>query len=1312
LSIVVHEGADLSQVILETGASQLELIGEGSLSLSTGKADRVWQKPRVIYPGAEKKVFTELVTYKPLGEGKVGFQLESTAPVGKVIIQPGITWSTYLDVVNFSNVEPRALALTQSDRIIFTGNMTEYLPELDVADQTTDLTNSTASRASHFIAGFKPDRSGFDFITFIGGAEREHLIDMEVGSEGEIFLYTSALGSGDAITPDAYSYNPTANDGRYIRKLSPNGDHLIYSAWVAPRGSFSSGHLVLDEQNRVIFSGGVDQDLLTVTDNAFQPNFAGEFEGFVGMLNEDGSDLVFASYLGGSDDDFIADLSLDAQGQIHVVGSTRSWDFPPANVSGKSGLSYREAFLSIISPEGSQLITSQTFGGNRDDFASSIALDSNGLIYVAGLTRSTDFPGLTSAHDRTAAGDEGFITQFDAQGNLIRSTLFGGDEDESFTRILIDLEDRPIAIGFSNDPSRANQILGSDVPDQRNLLLTRFNPDLDQLEASISLGGERDEFFYDAKRASNGNLMLLCDTDSSDFPITENALQSKLRASSNSAFAELDAALTQLVYATYMTHGYPQGYSSIAADDQGNLYVVGAVSNSQLPQTHTSLDPSFNGIYDGLIYKLSSDGRQLLYATYIGGNSSEFIRNVVVKPNSEVVIVGQTWSEDFPITADAFQPGRQGSGDGFVAVINGDGTDLLHSTFLGGTEKDDISFVQIDENHAIYISGTTESLDFPNTPGAYDTTVSEGYTNSFTAKLDATVSNLIWSSHLSNETSSKIQAMKVNNQGEVFVAGETNPDFLTTPGAYLETTNNHRSIFAAKFTADGSQLGYATFLSDQTDTPSTLKIFDMVLDPNDNLTLLAHLDPEEPGAVGPFSSIRHNFHMIQLNATGSAPNFKTRLPHFWENLSDFHIARNSDGSFLVVGILSDFVFTAGTSVGNISDSRRGLGVIKWSDNGEVVENYLYVPSTGARWLTDFDFIQDNRVALLGRSQSDILFVNEDGYNPTANFNRMPFLTVLELPACSEPLFFQAPEKVVLCPDSPGEFSVQVGGTNLAYTWFKDGVLLPDHTSSTLSLTSVTEADTGIYHCIIANDCGQDTSTEMDVKVEDPPTISYDLADRSVCTGLDFRLFFSPDVDNSYVNNWYRDGELIGSDNWRYFPQNIEEPGTYTYKCIAVTDCYKIESREATIIATDDVASIQLTPGSLALGLELPHFGLSETCVGNSYILGLYSQPDYSLFLDEGGVSFAEMPTSNTLVTFETSYYANDVPFELITQAWLLVAQHSRLFDFNGDGCNSVRDLYEFMEGWGNETDVDGDGDGRITILDALYVAGTNRENCP
>jgi hypothetical protein len=304
------------------------------------------------------------------------------------------------------------------------------------------------------------------------------------------------------------------------------------------------------------------------------------------------------------------------------------------------------------------------------------------------------------------------------------------------------------------------------------------------------------------------------ETWSSDFPTTPGAFDTGFN--DRDAFVvKLNASGTGLVYATFLGGSSGDGGYPIAVDGAGSACVTGWTGSSDFPTTVGAFDTSHNGYIDAFVVKLNADGTGLAYATFLGGSDQDASYGIALDGPGSAYVTGDTGSSDFPTTPGAFDTSYNGDDDAFVVKLNADGTGLVYASFLGGSKGEDSWAIAVDGAGSAYVTGDTESSDFPATPTAFDTSFNGGMTDAFVVKLNADGTGLAYATFLGGSGGGEWGcAIAVDSMGNAYVTGDTGSwwDFPTTPGAFDTSHNGEVDAFVVKLNADGTGLAYATLL--------------------------------------------------------------------------------------------------------------------------------------------------------------------------------------------------------------------------------------------------------------------------------------------------------------------------------------------------------------------------------------------------------------------------------------------------------------------------------------------------------------------
>jgi len=419
-------------------------------------------------------------------------------------------------------------------------------------------------------------------------------------------------------------------------------------------------------------------------------------------------------------------------------------------------------------------------------------------------------------------GDRGVSIDVDPQGNAY---VFGNTCSTDF----------PVTPGAFNttyiEGDRAEDTgVSRWAGDAMQTFVAKLNRDGSSLVYATYLGGYQDA--WGAMRGAGadyaasidvddaGNAYLTGTTYSSDYPTTPGVLIGTYTCCFSEAFVtKLNATGDGLLYSTFLGgRGYEFGWG-IRADAAGNAYVTGETNSTIFPTTPGAFDRWFNSYYsstldypDVFVSKLNPTGTNFVYSTYVGGGGWDWPYALAIDAAGAAYVTGETNSSNFPVTPGANDTAISPYYDAFVLKLAPNGRTLAYSTFLGGGRWDNAFGLAVDAAGNAYVTGQTNSTDFPTTPGALRDYLMGG-SDAFVTKIDPTGATLLFSTYLGGSTFvDRGTSVAVNDLGEPFVTGVTySVDFPLTPDAF-DTRLNGREGFIAHMNATGSGLLYATYI--------------------------------------------------------------------------------------------------------------------------------------------------------------------------------------------------------------------------------------------------------------------------------------------------------------------------------------------------------------------------------------------------------------------------------------------------------------------------------------------------------------------
>jgi len=525
----------------------------------------------------------------------------------------------------------------------------------------------------------------------------------------------------------------TGADALYLAEgqmviATPAGEYILppFTAYMADRTTPITLNLVPDWENHTVtFRAATLSSPLTTT---LPNNFAG---------------LVYGTFLGSSSVDNGTAIGVDGLGNAYVTGATYSADFP--TTPGTFDPTYNgvsDIFVVKLNETGNALDYATFLGGSLNDIAESIAIDANGGAYITGYTESADFPTTPGAFDTTHNGGyyDTFAVKLNPTGsNLAYATFLGGEQNDEGYGIVVDQTGNTYVAGYTssgNFPTTPGVFSPAYNGGSLDAFVVKLNPSGSALAYATFLGSSDTDGVRDIITDEAGDVFVTGVTFSTNFPTTPGAYDRTFNGIYDTFVVKFNSAGTALTYGTFLGGSHNDFARSIALDGAGNAYISGETNSVNFPTTPGAFDPTTTGAeLDNFVVKLNSAGTALTYGTFLGGSSNEEGSEIAVDEAGHVYIVGQTHSEDFPTTPNAFDISYNGEFDVFMAKFNLAGSGLDYATYLGNAHYDSGLGIDIDERNSAYLTGFTESADFPSTPGAFDPVHNGGISDGFVAKL-------------------------------------------------------------------------------------------------------------------------------------------------------------------------------------------------------------------------------------------------------------------------------------------------------------------------------------------------------------------------------------------------------------------------------------------------------------------------------------------------------------------------------------------------------------------------------------------------
>jgi hypothetical protein len=294
---------------------------------------------------------------------------------------------------------------------------------------------------------------------------------------------------------------------------------------------------------------------------------AGTNNAFVAEISAGGSNLVYATYLGGNRFDIGQAIAVDAADNIYVTGFTGSTNFPTVNAissllnnntTTNKNFAY-DTFVAKFAPGGTNFIYSTYLGGTNNDYGYRIAADASGNAYVTGSTLSPNFPNTVSLTNLTShvgtnslsspRDSDAFLTKFDANGAMVYSAIFGGGTNDAGYGVAVDAAGDAFVVGttsstnfpaYSTNSFSTNSFLRATNSGGSDIFVTAFNSDASALLYSVLVGGKGNDFGYNITvDKTTGNAFVVGQTTSTNFPTTAGVVQNFRNGTNDTVLLEI-----------------------------------------------------------------------------------------------------------------------------------------------------------------------------------------------------------------------------------------------------------------------------------------------------------------------------------------------------------------------------------------------------------------------------------------------------------------------------------------------------------------------------------------------------------------------------------------------------------------------------------------------------------------------------------------------------------------------------------------------------------------------------------------------------
>jgi len=517
----------------------------GDLHILTRAGELVEERP-FSYQGSGKER-VELGSSYQVQENTISVLVEDHDPEQELVIDP-LIYSSFLGGGNYDL--GRCIALDPEDNIYMAG----YTNSTDLPTTPGCYDDSWNGDKDIFVAWLGPDGRELLGSTFIGGSGLDVCYDIALDSENNIYITGETNSPGFPTTPGCLDDSHNGEWEAFVVKLSRDCSKLLYSTFLGGEGSEGGQGIEVDSGGNAYVTGYTNSVNFSTTAGCYDDSFNGEWDAFVVKLDQDGSGLVYSSYVGGEGLDDSLDIVIDPEDNAYITGYTSSSWFPVTE--GCYSDHFRggyDVFVTKMDPEGAELIYSTYVGNGAEEWGTCIAVGqekpgeeprSGREVYVSGQTRSGDFPTTPGCYDDSFNGfEDGFVLKLDPEGaELVYSSFIGGEMSERVFDIAVDQGD---------------------------------------------------------------DIYLTGDTGSVDFPTTTGCIDDSHDGASDTFVARLSTGVQGLIYSSYVGGEDGDIGCGLTLNSRDEIYITGGTTSGDFLAASHGLGDSHVGSVDVVVFKLN-----------------------------------------------------------------------------------------------------------------------------------------------------------------------------------------------------------------------------------------------------------------------------------------------------------------------------------------------------------------------------------------------------------------------------------------------------------------------------------------------------------------------------------------------------------------------------------------------------------------------------------------------------------------------------------------------------------------------------------
>ncbi len=545
---IVKPGADPSRIRLAFDGTETKRVSSTGELILGSEGTEVRQHAPAIYQEIAGRRERVSGGYKMHQDGTVGFEIARYDRSRTLTIDPVIQFSTFWG--GRLRESASALLLDREGNLIVAGTSTSN----DYQTSGGAFRQQNSGGTDIFVLKLNSRGTQVLFSTLIGGSGEESSPAIAIDADGNIFVAGTTESQNYPTTRGAFKETGFTDSDGFVSKLSADGSRLLYSTRVGGRGGETLNAITIDDKGAAFVTGETRSDNFPVTSEPLRADRLGANDVFVTKIKPDGSGFDYSTLIGGDADTTIVAfeagraIAVDRAGFAYVAGITTLRDFPVTKNSVQEfhqGLT--DIFVTKLAIDGKTIEFSTFLGGEGTDSINAMVIDSNFNLFLAGHTDGNRFTVTPGAYQPGTNNDgrttEAFVARMNAGGQLVFSTMFGGRRDDQINGVTFDASGNVYVVGTSNSPdlpitldSFARGLVNARNVEPSDAFITTFNPAGSQIIFCSYLGGASTDLGNAIGRDAAGNLYVAGFTQSSNFPVTANALKGSSVFGTSTAF--------------------------------------------------------------------------------------------------------------------------------------------------------------------------------------------------------------------------------------------------------------------------------------------------------------------------------------------------------------------------------------------------------------------------------------------------------------------------------------------------------------------------------------------------------------------------------------------------------------------------------------------------------------------------------------------------------------------------------------------------------------------------------------------------------